>query len=469
MSRYVGYIVNDTATNMSPDYDEVLFTNLRAPDYAITSGTISFKENNSAQFQATLPLSNVNIDKITPAKTTVRITEDGTTIFVGVISSCEKDNKGNAQIVAEDFLSALNRIMMRPTTAARTVSQVLDYIVANYSGQGAPLFNTWTLIKGDVNVTGSFVMNPEDEFLTLFDVLKNLVADKGGYIRLRYKGAAVYLDYKKLRDHRAEQAIKFGENLIDISGQINSDTIVTRVYPIGKDGLTIHNIEGRDYLINEVAEAAYGRNDKRIDVDTENASTLKQYGQAYLTRYAAMKSTITLTALDLSTLDANIESFKEGDLVHVISPPQGIDADMPVSEIVIDLVRPANSRLTLGDESSTLTGAVSAASETEPTTYDAGSHFTKLPDGTLVQWAFDDTFYAENTTTVTKDIAFPIPFINTAFNVLVTCRNDASGHYDGSNAYSYNYSATGCTVRVARPTAGFIPNIYWLAVGRWKN
>ena len=123
-------------------------------------------------------------------------------------------------------------------------------------------------------------------------------------LRLRYESGKAYLDYLISDSNISAQTITFGKNLIDISSQIDTSTLVSRVYPIGEQGLTIASVNnGKNYLINETVEATYGRIDKTVNVNSDNAATVKSYGQAYLTRYAALKNTITLTAIDLSIID----------------------------------------------------------------------------------------------------------------------------------------------------------------------
>ena len=121
---------------------------------------------------------------------------------------------------------------------------------------------------------------------------------------MRYESGKAYLDYLISDSNISAQTITFGKNLIDISSQIDTSTLVSRVYPIGEQGLTIASVNnGKNYLINETVEATYGRIDKTVNVNSDNAATVKSYGQAYLTRYAALKNTITLTAIDLSIID----------------------------------------------------------------------------------------------------------------------------------------------------------------------
>ena len=169
------------------------------------------------------------------------------------------------------------------------------------------------------------------------------------------------INYTSTIGRRNSQQIAFGSNLVNIEDQLEVGTLVTRVWPIGKEGLTISSVNnGIIYLQNEEEEKRNGRVDKTIQVDSDDPSIVKTYRQAYLTRYAAMNNTITLTAIDLHNLDKTISSFEVGDSVRVLSPPHGIDAEMVVNSVSTDLVKLSNSRITLGGKKGSITGVISS-------------------------------------------------------------------------------------------------------------
>ena len=188
-----------------------------------------------------------------------------------------------------------------------------------------------------------------------------MLSDKGGYIWASYVGGDVRINYTSTIGRRNNQQIAFGSNLVNIEDQLEVGTLVTRVWPLGKDGLTIASVNNNIiYLQNEEVELRYGRVDKTIQVDSDDPSVVKSYGQAYLTRYAAMHNTITLTAIDLHNLDKTISSFEVGDAVRVLSPPHGIDAEMIVNSVSTDLVQISNSRITLGAKKGSITSVISS-------------------------------------------------------------------------------------------------------------
>lgn len=352
---YVGYIITDYAGG-SPRNDSLLFTNLR-PEYAISSGTISYKLNTAAQASFTLPATNIMRNDITPLQTAIRIEEDGETVFVGAVIEKSVNYRGDITFTAEDYISLLNRVIDKPPKAAKTATQAIQYICDEYTAAGAPLLTVWPLRLDTVTVTGSVSLNPDEKYISLFDALK-AVMELGGYITLDYHNNAVYMSHTPdIGVISTTQQIKQGQNIIDISSQIKPDSLISRVYPIGKDGLTIASVnDGKAYLVNTEVENVYGCIAKQVDFsDIETAAALKTAGQTYLNSYAALKSSIQISAVDLSTLDITIDSFTIGDYIRVVAPRQGVDTRLNISELTKDLVKPSNSKLSLGAESARLT------------------------------------------------------------------------------------------------------------------
>lgn len=335
----------------------VLFANTRPKEYGIISGTIDNQSNSAAQFNFTLPPTNIAKDLIIPAASTISVEQDGIEIFRGVLTERTIDNDGNYVCVAQDMISCLNNVLKEPfTITSKDIGVYITALIGNYNDA---VTKYKKLVVGNIAVTGTFSVVHNKEYLSIFDLVKELIEAKGGCIRLRYTDGDVYIDYLADDTSKSEQEIVFGKNLIDISSQIDTATLISRVYPIGTDGLTISSVNNsKAYLINSDVEEMYGRIEKTISVNSSDAATVKSYGQAYLTRYAALSNTITLTAIDLSILNKSLNSFAVGDSVHIVSPPHGIDAYMPVTQIAIDVLSPGNSRITLGTKSKTLTDIV---------------------------------------------------------------------------------------------------------------
>ena len=85
----------------------------------------------------------------------------------------------------------------------------------------------------------------------------------------------------------------------------------------------------------------------------ENVSVpanLKKKAEKYLKDSQFADVTLTLTAVDLHLLHADMEAMKIGDRIRVISPPHGMDRFFPLTELTIALDHPESSTVVLGTE-----------------------------------------------------------------------------------------------------------------------
>ena len=79
-----------------------------------------------------------------------------------------------------------------------------------------------------------------------------------------------------------------------------------------------------------------------------NPKILMSKGKKYLTDTQFENVTIEAKAIDLHLTDAEIEQFKLGDSVRVLSSPHGLDRYFPLTKMTVNLDKPANNTVTLG-------------------------------------------------------------------------------------------------------------------------
>lgn len=343
----------------------LLFGGVGNQQYRLLTGQISTELNAADQFNFTLPSDNPMLGSIAPRKSIVDVYKNGDLIFRGTVDGIEKNFDGSRAYTAVGMLALLKDALITPMQDV-TVSAALTAMLTKHNSVVGN--SAYQITLGTVEPTGTVTIGDADKdwMLSAGDALSALLAAKGGYIRLRYAPNAVYLDYLNTHTRNDSQRIDLS-NLIDISEQINTDSIVSRVYARGKDGITISSVNGgSDYLVNEAVEHKYGCVERTyISDEIETPAALKSAAQAYLTRYAAEKNVISLTAVDLSLIDRAAAAFEVGQIVRVISVPHGIDAEMVIHAVLSDLVQPSNSRVTLGGAQSTLTRAMSGSVEAE--------------------------------------------------------------------------------------------------------
>lgn len=341
--------------------EELLFSTTQISGREIISGSLTEEINSVSSLEFTLPPSNDMASRVYPHTSVIKLESDGVEIFRGTASSVSKNFRGDTVVSCDGMIALMADIIKEPFyVSSREIESYITALVQNYNdGVAADKQIKVGSVAGFEGQT--FSVSHSNECKNIFELLKELRAEKGGYIWASYIGGDVCINYTKSIGKENRQQIAFGSNLVNIEGQLEVGTLVTRVWPIGTDGLTIESVnDGKAYIENEEVELRYGRVDKTIQVDSNDPSVVKSYGQSYLARYAAMNNTITLSAIDLHNLDKTISSFEVGDSVHVISPPHGIDAEMIVNSISTDLVQLSNSRITLGAKKGSITSVISS-------------------------------------------------------------------------------------------------------------
>lgn len=324
----------------------------------ISAGTLhrAVGEIDSADF--VLPPSNAMRDVPIKRASVISIQKDGTEIFRGSLTDTSTDLRGSRTYSVDGAMLWLDDICKAPfTLSPSTVEYYVTALLTQYNAACAPARK---ILLGTVDSALPTLSVQHTEYVSTLSLLQEAMTAVGGTMRLRYSGGNVYLDVHKSYRHMCTQQVDIRKNLLNLTDKIDGANLLTRVYPVGKDGLTIDSVNGGvPYLINADAEALYGRIDGTVQVDTDDPAVLKSTAASYLAKNCGLSRGIEVSAADLSGADTELEPFDVGDSVRVVSPPHGIDAVMTVSKVDTSLVGDKDS-LTLGWGSKTLTGAVAS-------------------------------------------------------------------------------------------------------------
>ena len=318
----------------------------------------------------------------------ISIRKDGAEVFRGSVVDTTTDLRGMRTYSIDSAMMWLADICKPPHTInGMAVSTYLGALVTQYN---AGCLAGKQIKLGKVGVSLPSITMSASEYKSMLDLAKEAASVSGGELRIRYADGAVYLDCLASYDHRCSQTVELRKNLLGLTDEIDGADLVTRVYPVGKDGLTIKDVNGgKVYLVNAAAEGIYGRIDGTLRADTDDASALKATAAAYLARHSGLSRGIQVTAADLSAQDIMIESFAIGDSVRVVSPPHGIDTIMQVSKLDTSLVG-SKSSMTIGWGKKSLTGSVSSSGGRSTSTSSGGSSGadTIIDHGTTGKWTW---------------------------------------------------------------------------------
>lgn len=359
------------------------------PGYEIVDGTISEAVGSASSATIKLPPSNIMRDVPVKRASVISIRKDGTEVFRGSVVGTTTDLRGMRTYSIDSAMMWLADIC-KPPHQIITPMALSTYLGALVTQYNAGCLAGKKIKLGEIGASLPSITLAASEYKSMLDLAKEAASASGGELRIRYADGAVYLDCLASYDHRCSQTVELRKNLLDLTDEIDGADLVTRVYPVGKDGLTIEGVNGGQvYLVNAAAEGIYGRIDGTMQADTDDASVLKATAASYLAQHSGLSRGIQVTAADLSTQDITIESFAVGDSVRVVSPPHGIDTIMQVSKLDTSLGG-SKSSMTIGWGKKSLTGSVSSSGSRSASTSSGGSSSadTIIEQGTTGKWTW---------------------------------------------------------------------------------
>lgn len=349
----------------------------------ISGGKVAKSINAVDSFSFTIYPNNAGYDLLKPLTTAVKIYDESTDkdVFIGRVLKCpdSMDERGLIcrKVTCEGRLGWLYD-SVQPYVEYKMVG-IRTVLASFISKHNAQVGDDKRIELGQVTVTAS----NNYTYTANWDKTMDVIADKligkfGGEIQLRDKDGKVYIDYLEHIGHGTDTKIELAVNLKTISREVDETSVITRLYPLGakltdsEKRLTIGSVNGsKDYIEDSALVAKYGViSGTQTWDDVTQASVLKTKATAYLKSANKAKKQYKITAVDLSTIDMNFEQFELGCWYRVVNPLMGIDEDLRIIGITINLDNPEQSELTFGDKFETMTGFMTAKTKSLQTAID---------------------------------------------------------------------------------------------------
>ena len=339
----------------------------------ISGGKIVKAVNAVDSFTFTIYPDNAGYNKLKPLTTSVTVTDDSTgkDVFIGRVLKCpdSMDEQGLIckSVTCEGRLGWLYD-SVQPYVEYKMVG-IRTVLASFISKHNTQVGDDKHISVGQVTVTGENNYTYSVNWVSTMDAIsEQLVGKFGGEIQLRDQDGKVYIDYLEHIGHGTDTKIELAVNLKTISREIDETSVITRLYPLGakqtdsEKRLTIGSVNGgKDYIEDSALVAKYGViSGTQTWDDVTQASVLKTKATAYLKNANKAKKQYKITAVDLSTIDMNFEQFELGCWYRVVNLLMGIDEDLRIIGITINLDSPEQSELTFGDKFETMTWFMTA-------------------------------------------------------------------------------------------------------------
>ena len=347
--------------------DDTLVYDSRLDDYRLLGLTVDVGVNIGGTANILLPPGHPASDAFTHYKTVVTIERDDVLLFRGRSLYPQDDFYRRRTVVCEGERCFLRDGVMRPYLYQDGPAAIFADVIGLYNAQVEPFKQ---FVVGTVTVTdpNNYIRLESTEAEQTADTIDKLVKRCGGYIvfTTNAEGQRVINWYAEL-DYASSQVIEFGSNLLDFARSGANTDLATVIIPYGaKDETTGERVTiasvtegGVDFIQDYDAVALRGVIARPVYWDdvTDPANLLAK-AQQYLAKSKLMVMSLELTAVDLSDMDQDIDTFMVGDTVTVRSKPHGIeDERFQLTERRYDLLTPAKDRIVLGKDVATLTGA----------------------------------------------------------------------------------------------------------------
>lgn len=349
----------------------------------ISGGKIVKAVNAVDSFTFTIYPDNAGYDKLKPLTTSVTVTDDSTgkDVFIGRVLKCP-DSMNEQGLICKS-VTCEGRLgwlydSVQPYVEYKMVG-IRTVLASFISKHNTQVGDDKHISVGQVTVTGENNYTYSVNWVSTMDAIsEQLVGKFGGEIQLRDQDGKVYIDYLEHIGHGTDTKIELAVNLKTISREVDETSVITRLYPLGakltdsEKRLTIGAVNGgKDYIEDSALVAKYGViSGTQTWDDVTQASVLKTKATAYLKSANKAKKQYKITAADLSTIDMNFEQFELGCWYRVVNPLMGIDEDLRIIGITINLDDPEQSELTFGDKFETMTGFMTAKTKSLQTAID---------------------------------------------------------------------------------------------------
>ena len=321
--------------------------------------TLAEEVGKNQTFTFTISPMHPNKDKIIPMASEIFIYKDNAKIACCRMLDSESDFYNTGKATCEGELAFLLDSIQRPY---EYTGSLYNFFVQLLNTHNSEVEERKRFLVGNVTIAGTEITRSNAEYSnTLSELVSQLTDINGGYLHVRYSGNEKYLDYVSDYGGINSQAIRFGENLLDLKKSVDPTKLITAIVPTGatitsEDTDTadivvdIKSVNGGiDYIYDAEAVAEYGWlwGSQKFD-DVTDPEVLLAKARAYLDNAVSIPETIELSAVDLSDIGVDVDSLHLGYWTDIISKPHGLNTRFLLSKMTTGLANRAKNSIVLG-------------------------------------------------------------------------------------------------------------------------
>lgn len=366
--------------------DQIIYDPFLANDEdkrRIVSSSAHLAVNAAGTFTFKVPGDNPCLGEMKAMTGTVELLEGGVPIYRGRITTPERDFYNARRIETEGLLSCLNDSVIPPFSFPNDWLEDEEYLEAADSGNVVEFFLGWILDQHNAQVTegqkiklgtvtvedpNNYIARSAEEFTQTYELFRTRLPESGlgGYFVPRYEEDGTYLDYLSEFPLTNVQRVEFAENLVDFIEKHDGISLYTAILPLGKDNLTIEDMEDGDISTDLVKDGAVIYSRSGIDTygaritkivkwdDVTEDYNLQQKAIAELTGNGlGIPDNITCKAADLHCADSSIPTWRVGRNVFTTSQIHDVNSAFPLMSIDFDILDPGSTIISMGSTRNT--------------------------------------------------------------------------------------------------------------------
>lgn len=363
----------------------------------------------------TMTRDHEQYESLQKMSTCISVEQDDKEIWRGRVLSHEADWYNRRVIYCEGALSYFNDSAITPFNYEGKLAQFLQHLIDAHNQQCGSMemkrfeLGTVTAALGDLVVhygdRDSYGVG--EDYGSTWDIIDKMVLKVyGGYAYCTYNPATGnnvlnYCDQSFEADRLVDQTIEYGVNLLDFTEKTDTNSLFTRVYPMGSkhtveetkwkwkflwwgekytesheerygisgtDAATVskylpkgysYRLDSSDgdcgWIQNDAAAQKFGIVSALGEYDTDSDNDTFAAGVQDLQKNSLMVTSYTVKAVDLRDAGYDKDRLTFASYAHIISKPHSIDVIMLCTKLVEPLDQPDKKEYTFGMTRQTLT------------------------------------------------------------------------------------------------------------------
>lgn len=316
------------------------------PAAQIYDDEIAEEMGSTPAFSFTVPPGNIAETVIQPLATHITAYRDNVEVFSGRVISADWDLYNTMTVQCIGDMGDLADSQIAPFSHTGTAAEFLSAVISKHN---ALVDASRAFTVGSVNVTGETGKRTVEDYTDALTLITNYCSGAyGGYIRVRPGRVIDWME--DFGDN--SQTIRFGENILDLSRQIDAANVATVLIALGPEPET-----GSRTVVTAQNAAGVAKWGKIYRVEEFESDTgLQAAAQTRVDQLASMPESAELTALDLSVVDVSIPALTPGAWTNFYSPANGIQGRYLLYKRSLHMTAPANDTVSFGPVQQTITG-----------------------------------------------------------------------------------------------------------------